>query len=147
MEDQAQYLDANAPFEEIKHEGVTLAIILRSSFSKPGVHFFSEAHHSQQLGFISHRAGHVIVPHIHNPVPREVQFTQEVLFVRSGSMRVDLYRDDRTILTSRTLHSGDVILLAEGGHGFEILEDSDIIEVKQGPYAGDGDKTRFEAAR
>jgi mannose-6-phosphate isomerase-like protein (cupin superfamily) len=56
---------------------------------------------------------------------------------------VDFYDDSQAYLESRLLGSGDVILLAEGGHGFEVIEDLEMIEVKQGPYAGEGDKTRF----
>ena len=134
------------PVEEITDGDQVIAIILRGSLATPGVSFYSRDHFSQQLGFIHHPAGHVIPPHVHNPVPREVTFTQETLFVREGRVRVDLYRDDRTLLTRRVLVTGDVILLCTGGHGFEVLEESSIIEVKQGPYAGDGDKTRFEAA-
>ncbi|MCF8345863.1 MAG: hypothetical protein K9G38_01520 [Bacteroidales bacterium] len=87
--------------------------------------------------------GYVIPPHVHNPVSREVQFTKEVLFIKSGKVRVDFYDDDQNYLESRLLQQGDVVLLAFGGHGFEMLEDSEIIEVKQGPYAGEADKTRF----
>ena len=76
-------------------------------------------------------------------MPREVQFTKEVLFIKSGKVRVDFYDDDQNYLESRILHQGDVILLAFGGHGFEILEPTEMIEVKQGPYAGEADKTRF----
>jgi len=133
------------PVEEIRDGEDVLAVILRSSYSEPGVHFFSRGNFSQQLGFIKHAAGHVIPPHVHNEVQREVTLTQETLFVRRGAVRVDLYRADREFLLSRVLRTGDVILLATGGHGFEILEDSEIVEAKQGPYAGDGDKTRFEA--
>ena len=50
-----------------------------------------------------------------------------------------------SFLESRILNQGDVVLLAYGGHGFEMLEDSEMIEVKQGPYAGDMDKVRFES--
>ena len=81
---------------------------------------------------------------MHNAVVREVQFTKEVLFIRSGRLRVDFYDESKTYLESRILEGGDVILLAHGGHGFEMLEDTEIVEVKQGPYAGEGDKTRFE---
>jgi hypothetical protein len=73
-----------------------------------------------------------------------VQFTKEVLFIKSGSVRVDFYDDCQNYLESRVLNRGDVVLLAFGGHGFEMLEASEIIEVKQGPYAGDTDKTRFD---
>ena len=87
--------------------------------------------------------GYVILPHVHNPVVREVQFTKEVLFIRSGKVRVDFYDDDRQYLESRILNQGDLVLLAFGGHGFEMLETSEIIEVKEGPYAGEAGKTRF----
>lgn len=80
---------------------------------------------------------------MHNPVTRSVLYTQEVLFIKSGSLRVDFYDEQQVYIESRVLSSGDTILLARGGHGFQILEPSEIIEVKQGPYAGDGDKTRF----
>jgi mannose-6-phosphate isomerase-like protein (cupin superfamily) len=88
--------------------------------------------------------GYVIPPHVHNPVPREVHFTKEVLFIKSGKVRVDFYDDDQTYLDSRILETGDVLLLAYGGHGFEMLEPTEMIEVKQGPYAGELDKTRFQ---
>ena len=80
---------------------------------------------------------------MHNPVPREVQYTQEVLLLKRGRLQVDFYDDRQTYLESRILEAGDVILLATGGHGFEVLEEIEMIEVKQGPYAGDKDKTRF----
>jgi len=89
-------------------------------------------------------ANYVIPPHVHNPVKREVEYTKEVLFIKSGVVRVDFYTDDKTYLESTILRAGDVVLLAFGGHGFEILEEAEIIEVKQGPYAGEGDKVRFE---
>lgn len=132
-------------FEEIRDGGKILAIIVRSTFSEPGIHFFSEPEFSQQFGYMRRPAGYSIAPHVHNPVQREVVLTQEVLFIRSGLVRVDLFRDDHTLLASRLLRDGDVIFLPEGGHGIEIMEESEILEVKQGPYAGDGDKTRFEA--
>lgn len=119
------------------------AIILRSEFKEPGVHFFTPDNFSQQLAYMNHPAGKVIDPHVHNPVPREVEFTQEVLFLRQGKLRVDFYDNDRNYLESRILEAGDVILLASGGHGFEVLEEIEMIEVKQGPYAGNQDKTRF----
>lgn len=87
--------------------------------------------------------GYVIPPHVHNPVVREVLFTREVLFIKSGKVRIDFYDDEQSYLESSILGQGDVVLLASGGHGFEMLEPTEIIEVKQGPYAGDHDKTRF----
>jgi len=129
--------------ETIKHNDQLFAIIISSRFSEPGIHFFTENQLSQQLAYMKHPAGKLIDPHVHNPVPREVHYTQEVLFIKSGKVKVDFYSDEQEYIESRILETGDTILLATGGHGFEMLEESEMIEVKQGPYAGDGDKTRF----
>jgi mannose-6-phosphate isomerase-like protein (cupin superfamily) len=129
--------------ERVEFGGIEFAIILRSGFNEPGIHFFTPGDFSQQLGYMRHPSGHVIDPHVHNSVPRAVHFTHEVLLLRRGRLRVDFYKDDGNYLESRELGAGDVILLAAGGHGFEALEEIEMIEVKQGPYAGDADKTRF----
>jgi len=129
--------------EEIKHNGHLLAIIIPDKFNEPGVHFFTPNDLSQQLAYMHHPSGKIIDPHVHNPVSREVHYTQEVLFIKKGKLRVDFYDKEQNYLSSRILEAGDVILLATGGHGFEALEEIEMIEVKQGPYAGDGDKTRF----
>lgn len=133
--------------EKIISEGAMLALIVRADYSNPGINFFTPDAFSQQLAYMRHPAGKLIEPHVHNPVPREVIYTQEVLFLRKGRLRVDFYDDDRNYLESRILEAGDVILLASGGHGFEVLEEIEMIEVKQGPYAGELDKTRFEGKR
>jgi len=131
--------------DHIIHQGRELAVIVRSGFHKDGIEFFTPGSYSQQIGYMNRPAGYSIAPHVHNPVAREVHYTNEVLFIRSGRLRIDFYADDREYLESTVLTTGDVILLARGGHGFEMLEPTEIIEVKQGPYAGDQDKTRFEA--
>ncbi len=133
--------------EKITHEGRLLALIIPGDFHEPGIHFFTPGDLSQQVAYMNHPAGKIIEAHVHNPVAREVQYTQEVLFIRSGRMRVDFYTETRQYLSSRVLKTGDAILLATGGHGFEVLEEIEMIEVKQGPYAGDGDKTRFDGIR
>lgn len=130
--------------DRIAHGDRLLALILRAGFRAEGIQFFTPDEFSQQLGYMNRAKGYVIPPHVHNPVTREVQYTKEVLVIKSGKVRVDFYDDDRNYLESRILETGDVILLAYGGHGFEMLEQTEMIEVKQGPYAGDGDKTRFE---
>lgn len=129
--------------ENILHGGRILAVILRTNHQAEGIEFFTPNDFSQQLGYMNRPKGYVIPPHVHNPVPREVQYTKEVLFIKSGRLRVDFYDDDQNYLESRILEQGDVILMAMGGHGFEMLEPTEMIEVKQGPYAGEADKTRF----
>jgi mannose-6-phosphate isomerase-like protein (cupin superfamily) len=129
--------------EEITIKGKLCAVILRSTCDQPGIHFFTPDDYSQQLASMSYAPGKVIPAHTHNPVHREVFHTQETLFIRKGKVRVDFFAEDRQYSTSRILGAGDVILLISGGHGFEVLEELNMIEVKQGPFAGDGDKTRF----
>jgi len=120
-----------------------MAIIMSHDFNQPGVNFMTPHYLSQQVAFIQHEAGKLIDPHVHNPVAREVLYTQEVLIIIKGALRVDFYDDSQAFFESRVLRGGDVILLVSGGHGFEVLEQVEMIEVKQGPFTGDDDKMRF----
>lgn len=129
--------------ENITSAGRTLAIILRASYNEKDIQFLTPNDQSLQLAYMNRPHSYIIQPHVHNPVERRVQFTQEVLFIKSGKVRVDFYDEEQNYLESRILNYGDVALLSFGGHGFEMLESSEIIEVKQGPYVGDADKTRF----
>ena len=130
--------------EKVWANGKVLAMLVRNNYRAEGIEFFTPDSFSQQLAFMAHGKGKLIEPHVHNHNPREVVYTQEVLFIRKGKLRVDFYSDDREYLESRILEAGDVILLASGGHGFEVLEDIEMIEVKQGPFYGPADKTRFK---
>lgn len=131
--------------EQIVVDGKILGIIIRADYHKEGIAFFTPDDFSQQLGYMNRPKGHMIPPHVHNVVQRNVDLTQEVLFVKSGKVRVDFYNDEKKYLESRILLQGDVVLLAHGGHGFQMLETSEMIEVKQGPFCGELDKVRFEA--
>ena len=135
-----------SPFELITYQSQTMAIIVRENFHKQGIHFFTPNDYSQQLAYMSHPTGKEIQPHVHKKVQREVHYTQETLFIRRGKLQVDFYSDAQQYLESRVLGAGDVILLIKGGHGFKVLEDLEMFEVKQGPYAGDEDKIKFTPA-
>tara|TARA_Y100001954_G_C15499698_1_gene449222 strand:- start:20 stop:445 length:426 start_codon:yes stop_codon:yes gene_type:complete len=130
--------------EKITKDKIILAIIIRASYKKKGVEFFTPNDFSQQLGFMKHPKGYVINPHTHNIVPREVNLTQEVLYVKKGIVRVDFYELNQNYISSSILKTGDVILLANGGHGFEMIEETEMIEIKQGPYLEEEDKIRFK---
>ena len=129
--------------DRVIYENRLLAIIIRSNFQKEGIEFFTPNDFSQQLAYMSRPAGYKISPHVHNKVQREVFYTQEVLFIKKGKVKIDFYDNDKNHIDTRILETGDVIMLASGGHGFEMLEPTEMIEVKQGPYAGEDDKTRF----
>lgn len=130
--------------ENYTHNGLKLAIIIRASYKKEGIEFFTNDDDSQQLGYMNRAEGYVIPPHRHNIVPREVHLTQEVLLIKSGKVRVDFYDNNQVYIESTIVSAGDVILLADGGHGFKMIENSEMIEVKQGPYCGERDKVRFD---
>lgn len=130
--------------KKIEYKGKTLAIIIRNDYSKEGVEFFTPNDFSQQLAYMKHSKGKRIDAHTHNVVPREVSYTKEVLVIRKGRLRVDFYEDNQTYIESHIVEKGDIILLAFGGHGFECLDDVEMIEIKQGPYLGEQDKVRFK---
>ena len=117
-----------------------IAILLRSGEGEDGSSFVTSSESALQLSVKRHPSGHVIKAHTHTVRDRTLSQTQEVLVLRSGSLRVDFYDEKSSYLESRVLTGGDVVLLASGGHGFEVLEDVDMIEVKLGPYQGDSEK-------
>ena len=130
--------------ERITLNNQIIALIIRNNFHSPGIKFFTPDNFSQQLAYMCHPPGKILQSHFHNFLSREVISTQEVLFVKRGKLRVDFYDDEHNYLESSIIESGDVMLLASGGHGFEVIEEVEMIEVKQGPYTGDADKTRFD---
>ena len=121
-----------------------LAIIIRADFQADGIVFATPNELPQQLGYMKRPAGYEIDPHVHVLKRYEVEYSSETLFIRKGKVRIDFYSEEKQYLSSEILTAGDVVLLSRGGHGFEMLEESEIIEVKQGPYESDNDKIRFE---
>ncbi len=129
---------------EIKHRGELIAMILPHDYSKPGLEFFTSKEVSLQLGYMKYPANHHIVPHVHKPAAREVQYTLEAILVKSGRVAVDLYTNAKEYIGTEELTPGDVILLISGGHGFRFKEEGELIEIKQGPYVSqDIDKEKF----
>lgn len=130
--------------EKIIHQSQLIAMILRRDIINEGIEFYTSSDSAQQIGAMAWSAGHTITPHIHRIVERTVMRTQEVLIIRRGKVRVDLYDEDQIYLESHIVETGDIIFLSSGGHGFTMLEDTVMVEVKQGPYVGVQDKVRFE---
>ena len=130
--------------EVIKGGEKILAIILHADFNEPGVHFFTPEEFPQQLGFIRHQEGEIVQAHIHQAMKREIELTQETILVKKGRVKVNLYDSARRYVDSRVLAEGDVMLLSAGGHEMKFLEETELIEIKQGPYLGKEDKVRFQ---
>ena len=131
--------------ETIKIGKKVCALVVRRNFYGKEIEFFTEPEDSLQLGYMRREKGYKIQPHAHTKIIREVEFTNEVLFVKSGVVKVNFYDDEYVLFTHCVLYEGDTILLSHCGHGFEIIEDCQMLEVKQGPYAGEKDKFRFSA--
>ena len=126
------------------HSGQQLvAIIVSREHSPAATEFVTTPDHNLQVGFIKYPSGGIIQRHLHRPLERHIEGTAEVLFVRMGQVEVSLYDNDHRRVAQRILKQGDLILLASGGHGFRVLEDTVLLEVKQGPYTGLQEKERF----
>ncbi|HRT84940.1 MAG TPA: hypothetical protein P5523_09905, partial [Bacteroidales bacterium] len=96
------------------------------------------------VAYMKHPPGHKIAAHIHNMQTRQVIYTQETLIIRKGRIKVSLFSSGKEFVCEKILESGDLILLCGGGHSFEVIEETSMIEIKQGPFVGDKDKIRFE---
>jgi len=120
-----------------------LALILRAAYEPGRTTFLTPDDYKQQVGFIVYPKGGVIQSHVHRSVERHLVGTSEVLIVRSGRCEMDIFNDARELVATRVLEVGDLMLMVGGGHGFRMLEDTVLLEVKQGPYGGIDEKERF----
>jgi hypothetical protein len=132
--------------ESISQGQTTVAYVVRADATGATTSFFTGDDATFQAGFVVYPAGGSVVPHIHLPVVRTIVGTSELLLVRRGRCIVDIYGDDQTLLASRQLETGDLVISVGGGHGFRMLEDTVLFEVKQGPYGGGAEKERFDPA-
>ena len=130
--------------DEIVHNNEILAIHISHKFSSEGIKFFTPDEFPQQIGYMNRPKGYSIDPHIHNKIERKINYSTEVLFIKSGLVKINFYDNEKNFIETRRLYAGDIILLVSGGHGFEMLENSEIYEIKQGPYVGEKDKSRFK---
>jgi hypothetical protein len=131
--------------EKIEWNDEVFALILRADYELEGVNFITSQDNPLQLGVLKHQQGSRIKPHIHRSFPKTIKEVQEVLHIEYGKVEAEFYETGGKKVGAVILKSGDTILLLLGGHGFNILEDSKIIEIKQGPYRGeDKDKERFQ---
>ena len=130
--------------ENIIHKKKLYALIVRKKFrKKKGVNFFTSKEATQQFGYMKHKKNHLIMPHQHNKRLTKILITTEVIVLLKGILRVDFYNEKKKYLFSKKIYDGDLIMLANGGHGFKVLTNVEMIEVKQGPYSLSSDKVKF----
>ena len=130
--------------EKIFHKNKMYALIVRSKFrKKSGINFFTPEEATQQFGYMKHKKNYLIMPHKHNKRLTKILITTEVIIIFKGILRVDFYNDKKKYLFSKKIYARDIIMLVNGGHGFKVLKDVEMLEVKQGPYSLSADKTKF----
>ena len=130
--------------EKIYNNKKLYALIVRSKYKKKkGISFFTDKNSTQQFGYMNHKRGHVILPHRHNKRYSKIEITTEVIIMLEGILRVDFYDNKEKYLFSKKIYTNDIIMLSNGGHGFKVLKDVKMIEVKQGPYSPVKDKVKF----
>jgi quercetin dioxygenase-like cupin family protein len=130
-------------YQQVDYKCRTLAYIVPKAPLPNKTTFITSDEVGQQVGYIVYPAGGEVPRHFHNPVKRELTGTTEVLLILKGKCYVDFYDDDKTLIASRELKEGDLIIIVAGGHGFRMEEDTVMLEVKQGPYSGVAEKERF----
>ena len=131
------------PVEQIIWKDKPLAYIIRAEMAPGKTTFLTPSELNLQVGFVVYPAGGEVARHLHRPMERHIVGTSEVLVVKEGRCQMDIYDDDRRLVATRELRKGDIMLMVGGGHGFRMLEDTVLLEVKQGPYTGLDEKERF----
>ena len=124
-------------------DGQPLAYIVRANMMPNTTTFVTPDTTNMQLGFVVYPSGGTIARHVHLPLERRITGTNEVLIVRQGRCEINIYGEARDLVATRELRTGDVMLMVAGGHGFRMLENTVLLEVKQGPYTGFEEKERF----
>lgn len=129
--------------EQVASHGTVLCLIIRAGFRPGTTTFLTPPDYKQQVGFVVYPEGGEIARHVHRPLERHLVGTSEVLLVKEGRCLLDVYDDERNLVATRELATGDLMLMVGGGHGFRMLEPTVLLEVKQGPYTGLDEKERF----
>jgi hypothetical protein len=136
-------MDMETDCEIIEVDGLPLTYLIRTKNLPEETTFLTPADFKQQVGFVVYPKGGEIPRHVHIPLERRLVGTSEVILVQKGRCVLDIYSDDRELVASRELGPGDLMLMVGGGHGFRMLEDTVLLEIKQGPYTGFEEKERF----
>ena len=131
--------------EKIIYKKKLLALIVRGKYrNKKGITFFTPNNAIQQFGYMKHKKKHIIKPHLHKKRLTKIFYTTEVILLLKGILRIDFYNRFKKYLFSKILKEKDIIMLVQGGHGFKVLKNIEMLEIKQGPYNLIKDKIKFE---
>jgi len=133
--------------EKIVHKKKLLALLVRGNYrKKKGITFFTSNQSTLQFGYMKHSKKYIIKPHLHKKRKTQIMYTTEVILILKGILRVDFYNNKKKYLFSKKIKEKDIIMLVHGGHGFKVLKNVEMLEIKQGPYSLIKDKIKFENA-
>ena len=131
--------------EKIFYKKKLLALIVKGTYrNKKGITFFTPKESTQQFDYMRHKKEYIIKPHLHKKRLTKILYTTEIILILKGKLRVDFYNLKKKYLFSRIIKEKDIIMLVHGGHGFKVLKNVEMIEIKQGPYILSRDKIKFE---
>ena len=122
--------------KRIFHRKKEIAFIVRAKHPIDCVEFFSPNEDFLQVGYHKKNSGDKLKAHYHQFKNHKINSLQEVLYVVKGKVRADFYTKKGVLIQSEVLTKGDILFQRDLGHGFELLEDAEIFEVKQGPFFG-----------
>lgn len=123
--------------ELVKSNSTLLAIIVRADAkSDEKYNFLTNNDQPFQFGVNFYPPGEIIKGHAHLLRTTTVESIQEFILVSEGRMRLHVFDENDTHVADAVLGKGDSVLLLAGGHGFDMLEATKLVEVKQGPYDG-----------
>lgn len=131
--------------ETIKDGNEILAIIYRNDDWAEGLNFITPNHLFLQAGSWYYHKGKKLASHLHKENVRTANRTHELVYVKQGGIKVLLFDNNRKFKKEFVLYQGDLAVLGDGGHGYEILEDhTQVLETKNGPFIDvERDKEKF----
>ena len=128
----------------IQKDGLKYALHFNFDNAKESKNFITDHSDPFQVGVFNLKKNEDIERHVHNEIEREVKTTSEALIVLNGKIKVSFYDQSNLELVDHVIVvGGELLLMLNGGHSLEILEDSKFLEVKQGPYIEEMDKRHF----
>lgn len=121
--------------EKVLHNGKVVA--LKVSSMQDGSVSITEPEAALQALTLKHPKGKLVAPHMHLPHVRETVNLQECLIVIRGKLRVSFFDEEANPFAHLDIAAGEACITLSAAHSIEFLEDSEVFEIKNGPYLDD----------
>ncbi len=129
-------------YREIFHESVHVATIVKPLDASDGLSFVTDDEKFLQLGIWNYKKNTQLDNHFHNEFERKSYKTNEFVFVLKGEIECNLYTEEGEFIERVLIKESEGIIQHNYAHEYKMLEDSIILESKNGPFMGvEKDKT------